>query len=440
MTKRKIFKTSLFLLFIIIITLLLSTITTITLASQKIFTINNSSNNTSVTWKQLSDMVVNPAASLKGEDTGQINFLLLGEGGKGHTGGENLTDSIMVVSLKPTTNEAAILSIPRDLYIQLNDSRIRGKINSIMVQGDKSVHQNGDELIRQVVEDLTGFHIHYLIKIDFTGFIQIIDTLGGVDVYIDKDINDPLYPNFSYGYDPFYIKQGWHHLDGATTLKVVRSRHSTMGDFDRIKRQQKIIKAVRQKIYEKYQKADAVALVNLFLSTSQHLQTDLQPAEFPRLYQITKNIKSHNITIKTLDTQNYLNRINVGLGYTLGISQEKLQKSQQISSNIFNLVLTEAEANQLKQDNINITIIDTANASDLVNNIAADLEKKGLRVVKTTNSNSYDITGVKILFTETIKDSFTLKFLQNIFDAQIEPLEDTTQYKTDLIIILGKGF
>ena len=89
--------------------------------------------------------------------------------------------------------------------------------------------------------------IHYWVKVDFKGFKELVDAIGGIDVLVTEDINDQLYPkDGTFEYEPFVITKGQHHLDGATALKYARSRKTT-SDFDRARRQQQIIYAVKHK-------------------------------------------------------------------------------------------------------------------------------------------------------------------------------------------------
>lgn len=435
MNTKKILKI-LIILFTIIFIFLIAFFSSLSSVSKNIFMSDTNQNDSTI--KQFSDMIIHPSEALKGENDGQVNILLLGVGGEGHSGG-TLTDTIMVLSLKPETHEAAMLSIPRDLYVEVEGTEIKGKINSVQEQGNKTPEKNGNELLRKVVEDISGFHIHYFVQLDFEGFTKAVDSVGGIDIYLENDINDPAYPNFSKGYDPFYITKGWHHLDGATALKVARSRHSTMGDFDRIKRQQEIIKAFRQKVYEKYEKADVVAFGNMFVSLSKNLQTDFQPKELPRLYYVVKEIKNNNFSVQTVDTKNYLKRINIGLGYTLGLPDESYAETKQLSETIFNLEISEIEKENLAEEKALIEIQNATSSPDLANRISQDLEKLGLRVVKSSNIQNPDLSGVQIsYFSETNKKK-TLDFLVKAFDAKIN-LEKDKPNEADFVIVLGKGF
>ena len=388
--------------------------------------------------RQFSDMIVNPSEKLKGEENRQVNILLLGCGGEGHNGGQ-LTDTIMIASLKPDTHEAALLSIPRDLYVEVTGTNIRSKINAVKAIGDKSAEKNGIELLEQTIEEVSGLHIDYYAQLDFQGFIKIIDSVDGIDVYLENDINDPAYPNFTNGYDPFYIKKGWHHLDGATALKVARSRHSTMGDFDRIKRQQEVIKAFRQKVYEKYSSADIGAFGDMYLSLSQNLRTDIEPKELPRFYQLLKEIKSHNITAQTVDTQTYLRGTNVGLGSTLDTKTGDYSAINELGQNLFNMQMPEKKKEAIQKEAALIAIKNGTGSLDIANTIARDLENMGFRIISSTNVDEPEFGGVSIYCSSSVEKPETLGFLMEKFSAKPE-IEEDAAARADFTIILGKGF
>src|SRR6185369_16536807 len=141
---------------------------------------------------------------LKGEGDGRVNILVLGIGGAGHEA-PNLSDTMMVISFDPKTKDAAMLSIPRDLYVKIPATSHTGvqygKINAANVYG-------GPELAARVVSNVIGVPIHYYVLIDFSGFRQAIDAVGGVDINVPTAIYDPDYPcdNERGGYCAFSIK------------------------------------------------------------------------------------------------------------------------------------------------------------------------------------------------------------------------------------------
>ncbi|MCK4799525.1 LCP family protein [Candidatus Parcubacteria bacterium] len=389
--------------------------------------------------KQFRELVFNPTKELKGEEDGRVNILFLGIGGEGHHGGE-LTDTIMIASIKPDEKEAALLSFPRDMYVQIPETNINTKINAIKIFGDKSTKKNGIDLIKKVAQDISGLDIHYYVQLDFQGFTKVIDDLGGIDIYLETAINDPTYPNFNRGYDPFYIEEGWHHLDGATALKVARSRHSKMGDFDRIQRQQIIIKSTKQKVFEKYTKFDIITFKNILDSLSDNMKTDIQIKELPRLYKVAKEIKNHKISAQTIDTKTYLNRTHVGMGYTLQAKDSSYDQIKYLSENIFDIEISQERIYLIQKEGANIEIRNGTGTLDLANNVAQDLEELGYRIINSTNINSPEFSGVQVYDNSKNQKPETLNFLKEKFNAVIMDVAESDFSKADFVIVLGRGF
>ncbi|MBW6441122.1 LCP family protein [Patescibacteria group bacterium] len=407
----------------------------------KIFSEGNkifSSNDNQSILKQFEQLIFNPINELKGENNNRINILLLGIGGENHNGG-SLTDTIMILSIKPFEKEAALLSIPRDLYVNIPETNMNTKINAIKSYGDKK-NNNGISLLKSVIKEISDLDIHYFVQLDFQGFIKIIDDLGGIDVYLENDIIDPSYPNFTNGYDPFYISSGWHHLDGQTALKVARSRHSKMGDFDRIQRQQKIIKVTKQKIFEQYTNFDIFAFNNILSSLSENMITDIQLQEIPRFYTIARDTKNNNITADVIDTKKYLNRTYVGMGYTLESKDKDYTKIKNLSSNIFDFEIPDKQLELIKEENGKIEIQNGTGTLDLANKVSKDLEGLGLQIMNSKNIPPPDFTGVKIIDNSNDFKENTLQLLKNKFEAIIDKPNSASPPKADFIIILGSGY
>ena len=183
---------------------------------------------------------------LEQDSFGHTNFLLLGTGTKDHDGG-NLTDTIMVASLDRENKLVTMLSIPRDLYVDdelVGSSKINENYFKARTYYDSSTA--GIEHMKERIEEIVGVPIHYWVKINFDGFKDLVDAIGGVDIDVPEAIYDPYYPkDGTYEYEPFSIAAGPQHLDGETALKYARSRKTT-SDFDRAARQQQIIYAIKE--------------------------------------------------------------------------------------------------------------------------------------------------------------------------------------------------
>ncbi|MCA9982900.1 MAG: LCP family protein [Anaerolineales bacterium] len=180
-------------------------------------------------------------------DSDRITVLLVGVDRRPGDPFISRTDTMMLFTVDPDTNTAAILSIPRDLYVVI-PGRGRDRINTAYVYGAAGNNPaGGAALAMQTVEYNLGIHVNYYLAVDFSAVENGVDALGGIDVNVPVTINDPLYPDHNYGYDPLYIEAGPNHFDGELALKYARTRHQD-SDFHRASRQQQVVLAVRDKI------------------------------------------------------------------------------------------------------------------------------------------------------------------------------------------------
>jgi LCP family protein required for cell wall assembly len=221
-----------------------------------------------------------------------VNILLLGTGGFGHPGG-GLTDVIQVLSINLKNDKALIFSIPRDLYVDINGFGYH-KINTAYNLGESLGHGKGGILVKKEVEQVLGLPIHYYLKIDFDGFEEIVDILGGVEVCVDKSINDSQHGT--------YIPTGCQQMNGSQALAYARSRYTT-SDFDRSQRQQKLIFAIKNKILKLNFLLNPIKINQAFSVLTGNLNTDIKFSELRDMGQIFSKISKDNITSYVLDNR-----------------------------------------------------------------------------------------------------------------------------------------
>ena len=247
---------------------------------------------------------------LRGEGDGRINILLLGIGGEGHDGG-NLADTIIIASIDPFAKEVAMLSIPRDMYVDVPD-HWSTKINAAHAMGEDNGEGQGPDLMRKTLEQTLDIPIHYYMRVDFAGFVQAVDTVGGVDL----DVKEAVYDTHFSAADGYVldVPVGWHHFDGTDALFYARSRYSSSrGDFDRNDRQRAIMVALKEKVFSLGTFGDPRKMTELAESAGNHVRTDLQLGELQRLYEITGEISPDKIASYGLsnDEDNYLTSGNI---------------------------------------------------------------------------------------------------------------------------------
>jgi LCP family protein required for cell wall assembly len=174
----------------------------------------------------------------KWEGTDRVNILLMGVDARGLQKGEvPRSDTMLVASLDPVTKRGYLFSIMRDTYVKIPEYGMN-RINSAITHGPNTA--------MKTVSDLLGIPIQYYVYTDFQGFIELVDSIGGVDFYVEKDMHyTSKADNHEYDID---LKQGQQHLDGKTALQYVRFRHDALSDYSRTERQRNFLTAVANKM------------------------------------------------------------------------------------------------------------------------------------------------------------------------------------------------
>ncbi|MEQ8176595.1 MAG: LCP family protein [Syntrophomonadaceae bacterium] len=176
----------------------------------------------------------------------RTNILVLGVDARpGQDNVHSRSDTMLLVSLDPGLKKVAIVSIPRDTRVKLNGNT--DKINSANVYG-------GPELATKLVGEIMSIKVDYYVEMDFTGFKNIIDILGGVDINVPQRMYKP-----SEGID---LQPGQQHLDGSQALGFVRFRDYTYGDIDRTQAQQQFLKALSKGVLQAKTVTRLPSLVN----------------------------------------------------------------------------------------------------------------------------------------------------------------------------------
>lgn len=247
-------------------------------------------------------------------------ILLLGYGGGKHEGGK-ISDTIIVARIDPKQKKTTLISIPRDVWVKLPISSRNPsyKINAAFAIGSDDINNKnkpsvytgklgGGNLAKYVVGNVVGFNIDYFVSVSFDGFTKSIDTLGGVDIVVPRAFEDPFYPvegketdtcdkseveikaleatlsgdlleqSFTCRFETLKFGRGTIHMDGATALKYVRSRHSpTEGnDFSRGARQRALIEAVSERVFTV---GFIPKIVPFITSITRDVQTDIPLVE-----------------------------------------------------------------------------------------------------------------------------------------------------------------
>lgn len=235
---------------------------------------------------------------LKKNKLDRLNVLILGIRGVNDPNGGLLSDTIMVMSLEPQTGKFALISIPRDLYVEMPHHNFKNKINEVYVRGIEDENwRRGLEYSKEAVKDVTGLDIHYSASVDFEAFKEIIDILGGVTI----TLNSPFSERNQFAEGIIELPAGRQTIDGDTALLFVRARFST-SDFDRAKRQQQTLLAVKEKAFSLGVLSNPVKIISILNSLGNHVKTDAELWEIKELAVLIKNINIINTNRKVFDT------------------------------------------------------------------------------------------------------------------------------------------
>jgi polyisoprenyl-teichoic acid--peptidoglycan teichoic acid transferase len=256
-------------------------------------------------------LVIGRGAVLNQTD-GRTNILILGIGGGNHEG-PDLTDTMMVVSLNPAAKSMTLISVPRDIW----SDTLQDKVNSAYHYGEAKKNGGGLTLAKVITEDIIGLPVHYGIVIDFSGFKNIIDLVGGIDVNVPIAFTDSQYPiagreNDTCGGDPTFacryqtvsFTAGPTHMDGDRALTYVRSRHAegTEGsDFARSRRQQEVLLALKQKLVTASQLLNVRQDLALVKAVDNATDMDMTMGEFLTIGKIAGSVKSDKISRIAID-------------------------------------------------------------------------------------------------------------------------------------------
>ena len=218
----------------------------------------------------------------------RLNVLVLGIDTRDGDRTTQNTDTMIVVSLDPLNKTAAMLSIPRDVYVN-KPGTFQGKINGAFAFG-------GPDLARKVVNDLLGIRIHSYALVNFDAFKRIVNGVGGVLVDVKRPVRDDSYPTADYGVERVNIAAGPQLMFGDTALKYARSRHDS-NDYSRARRQQDVLGALRVKLAEP---GALRALPSLMDGVGTTIETDFDPTNVLPLARTASGIQSADITSDVL--------------------------------------------------------------------------------------------------------------------------------------------
>ncbi len=249
-----------------------------------------------IAWDVIKIVIKASAKEPKKDSLWNVNILLLWIWWKNHDWWY-LTDTIMVASFNKRLNTLTFLSIPRDLYVKY-DKYIWWRINYIFAKEYLRSHsyKKAAYKLEEKIREIIGMKINYYAVIDFWWFEKIVDNLWWLTINVPYTIKDTKYPWPNRTYITFKIEKWIHHINWATALKYVRSRHST-SDFSRSKRQEQIIKAIIKKLTSSWILLSPTKIRKLYLQFQDMLHTNMDFETMLSFVPYIKELKIHSYVL-----------------------------------------------------------------------------------------------------------------------------------------------
>ena len=307
-----------------------------------------------------SENLISEEASLTlPEDDPTTNVILLGMGGPGHEGA-TLTDTNILVRIDTQDKKAAIITIPRDLWVPIPSGDGRTTFNKL----NKAYALGGGELSKDVISAVIGLKVDKFIAVDFVGFQRIFGLLGGIEVNVPKDYDDYFYPlkgkelelcglspekmqevhekysgfelekQFECRFEHIHFEKGEVQMEGEVALKYVRSRHGNDGgDFGRSERQTVVLEGLKEKLIS----LDIVKKSPKLLDTIvDNVKTDISFDEIKDFYDLVGNFEEYEITTVHLTEDNVLTPSSGSGGAFILLPKEGNNQWKQIQEFISN--------------------------------------------------------------------------------------------------------
>ena len=379
------------------------------------------------------------------ESTDPIHIVLLGLDQRPEESGPSRTDTIIVVRVDPATNSASMLSIPRDLWVPIPGYG-ENRINTANYIGDlKGYPGGGPALVKKTIEYNLGIRVHYYARLNFEGFVRIIDRIGGIDINVPAAIEDSQYPDPDNpgAYTTIYIPAGRQHMDGQTALKYARTRHVD-SDFGRLSRQQQVIMAVRDRVLRLDLIPQLLPHLNeLMNEMGDAVQTDLQPADIIRLAQWAEQIEDGNIKQGMIDSSMTVPLVTPNGAQVLGLNREKVRP---LIKELFpdkTPELDEAQVedlNRLAAEQARIAVQNGTTTGSLASHTATFLKERGFQVVQFGNADRFDYAQTVII--DYSGKSYTVGRLAQLFHVAESNIQHPSgiSSEVDILLIIGQDF
>jgi LCP family protein required for cell wall assembly len=375
----------------------------------------------------------------------RLNVLMIGSDRRPNEGTYN-TDTLIVASVDPGSGQVAMFSIPRDATgIPLAGparsffgTTWNRKINALFGQararpdifpGDRL---SGYQALKDTLGGLYGLPIQYFVEVDFGGFTQVVDALGGVTVNVQLPVVDDYYPGDE-GALRVYIPTGVQHMTGAEALIYARSRHGS-SDFDRAARQQRVLLSLRQQ-------ADFATLLQrlpeLVRSTKKAVKTDFPVAKLPELIELARRIDAANIRSYVFTPPRYGTEGYVNGSYVL---QANVPAIREAAANAFTFdPREEADRQAIAAEGARVWVVTSTRETDRATDLAGYLEYWGFAASAPRGRDPDELEPMTVVIAYNGAESrfpASIAWLEARFKIAAAPRTDA-KAGTDILVVQG---
>jgi LCP family protein required for cell wall assembly len=378
---------------------------------------------------------------------GKINILLLGIDQRRSEQGPWRTDTMILVTIDPVAKRAGMLSVPRDLWVQIPDNGEFDKINTANFRGDAESFPGGGgpALAMQTVQANFNVQVDFYVTINFYAFIQALDRIGCVPVTVSETIDDPTYPALDgFGFDPFHIDPGDYCMDSQTLLKYARTRATFGSDFDRAARQQQVIMAIRDKVLNTNELPTLIAQApDMYNTVSEGVKTNLTLDQMIQLAQLAPDIPKENICSAVINGS-YIESMQTLPDNSQVLIPDK-EKVRQLVDDVNNGTGTctpggENLSQEATAEVATVSIINGTPQEGLASDTKAILTAAGVNVVAVGNADKFDYATTVI--TSYKGKTATARYLAKLLDVPETAIVDSPNPSAeyDIVVILGADY
>ncbi|HEU4672542.1 MAG TPA: LCP family protein [Candidatus Limnocylindrales bacterium] len=384
--------------------------------------------------------------------TKRFNILLIGSDQRPRDNTYN-TDTMIVVSVDPQSHQVAMFSLPRDMVdIPLPPgpaqavfgSAYRGKINGFLRDNlgrsdlwPGAKKRTGYTALKAILGNLYGIDIRYYVEVNFTGFKQVVDALGGVSINVQVPVVDDDYPIGGGNKGRVYIPAGYQHMDGSEALIYARSRHGS-NDFDRAARQQKVLISLRAQV-------DPATMLpkldELIGALENAVQTDIPAGLLPQLLNVASGVDTKEVRSFVFAPPLYGSDAgwqSDPRGYRIEPNIQRIRKA--VAGAFTSDPAAEAQREALAEEHARVWILNGSGISGQAGSIAAYLQTQGVDASSPTGSASRRPKRTKIVVyngAET-KDPATVAYLAKLFGVTPTTATDPTVL-VDIIVTTARS-